>query len=130
MAGDIAMNPISQKSFEDLVRQALETLPGEFYGRLQNVDVVVEDEPTAEQLRTGRVEEGDTLLGLYEGVPLTARENYGFVLPDKITIFKRPIEEMCESPDEVVDEVRVTVMHEIAHHFGMDDHELYDLGMG
>jgi predicted Zn-dependent protease with MMP-like domain len=130
MAGDIAMNPISQKSFEDLVRQALETLPGEFYERLQNVDVVVEDEPTAEQLRTGRVEEGDTLLGLYEGVPLTARENYGFVLPDKITIFKRPIEEMCESPDEVVDEVRVTVMHEIAHHFGMDDHELYDLGMG
>lgn len=130
MAGDIAMDPISQKSFEDLVRQALDTLPGEFYERLQNVDVVVEDAPTAEQLRTGRVEEGDTLLGLYEGVPLTARENYGFVLPDKITIFKRPIEEMCESPDEVVDEVRVTVMHEIAHHFGMDDHELYDLGMG
>lgn len=124
------MDPISQDRFEELVRRALDTLPGEFYERLQNVDVVVEDAPTKEQLRTGGVEEGDTLLGLYEGVPLTARENYGFVLPDKITIFQRPIEEMCESPDEVVEEIRVTVMHEIAHHFGIDDHALYDLGMG
>ena len=123
------MDQISQKDFEDLVRRALDTLPGEFYERLQNVDVVVEDEPTHEQLQTGGVEEGDTLLGLYEGVPLTARENYGFVLPDKITIFQRPIEEMCESPVEVVEEIRVTVMHEIAHHFGIDDHALYDLGM-
>ena len=123
------MDQISQKDFEDLVRRALDTLPGEFYERLQNVDVVVEDEPTQEQLQTGGVEEGDTLLGLYEGVPLTARENYGFVLPDKITIFQRPIEEMCESPVEVVEEIRVTVMHEIAHHFGIDDHALYDLGM-
>jgi predicted Zn-dependent protease with MMP-like domain len=124
------MDPISQDRFEELVRRALDALPGEFYERLQNVDVVVEDAPTREQLQTGGVEEGDTLLGLYEGVPLTARENYGFVLPDKITIFQRPIEEMCESPDEVVEEIRVTVMHEIAHHFGIDDHALYDLGMG
>lgn len=124
------MRPISQRQFEALVRQALDSLPGEFYERLQNVDVVVEEAPTREQLRTSALEEDDTLLGLYEGVPLTARENYGFVLPDKITIFKRPIEEMCESPEEVVEEVRVTVMHEIAHHFGIDDHALYDLGMG
>jgi predicted Zn-dependent protease with MMP-like domain len=124
------MRPLSQRRFEGLVRQALDSLPGEFYERLQNVDVVVEEEPTPEQLRTSGMEADDTLLGLYEGVPLTARENYGFVLPDKITIFKRPIEEMCETPEEVVDEVRVTVMHEIAHHFGIDDHALYDMGMG
>ncbi|MBM3958829.1 MAG: metallopeptidase family protein [SAR202 cluster bacterium] len=120
---------MTRQRFEDLVRRALDTLPGEFYERLQNVDVVVDDEPTAEQLRTGGVEEGHTLLGLYEGVPLTARENYGFVLPDKITIFKRPIEEMCDSADAVVEEVQQTVMHEIAHHFGMDDEELHELGL-
>jgi predicted Zn-dependent protease with MMP-like domain len=124
------MRSLSQRRFESLVRQALDSLPGEFYERLQNVDVVVEEEPTPEQLRTSGMEEDDTLLGLYEGVPLTARENYGFVLPDKITIFKRPIEEMCETPEEVVEEVRVTVMHEIAHHFGMDDHALHDMGLG
>jgi predicted Zn-dependent protease with MMP-like domain len=121
---------MSQRRFEGLVRQALDSLPGEFYERLQNVDVVVEEEPTPEQLRTSGMEADDTLLGLYEGVPLTARENYGFVLPDKISIFKRPIEEMCETPEDVVEEVRVTVMHEIAHHFGIDDHALYDMGMG
>jgi len=124
------MRPMSQRRFEGLVRQALDSLPGEFYERLQNVDVVVEEEPTPEQLRTSGMEADDTLLGLYEGVPLTARENYGFVLPDKISIFKRPIEEMCETPEDVVEEVRVTVMHEIAHHFGIDDHALYDMGMG
>lgn len=120
---------MTRQRFEDLVRKALESLPGEFYERLQNVDVVVDDEPTPEQLRTGGVAETDTLLGLYEGVPLTARENYGFVLPDKITIFKKPIEEMCETAEEVMEEVQQTVMHEIAHHFGMDDQELHELGL-
>ncbi|MBI4306142.1 MAG: metallopeptidase family protein [Chloroflexi bacterium] len=122
------MRPLTRKRFEQLVREALETLPGQFYERLQNVDVVVEEQPTPEQLRSAGLAEDDTLLGFYEGIPLTARENYGFVLPDKITVFKGPIEEMCESPEEVVDEVRTTVMHEIAHHFGIDDEALDKTG--
>lgn len=69
------------------------------------------------------------LLGLYEGVPLTARENYGFVLPDKITIFQEAVEAVCTSPDQIVDEVRDTVVHEVAHHFGIDDEALHALGL-
>ncbi|MBI4220004.1 MAG: metallopeptidase family protein [Chloroflexi bacterium] len=122
------MRPLTRTRFERLVREALENLPGEFYERLQNVDVVVEDQPTPEQLRSAGLNEDDTLLGFYEGIPLTARENYGFVLPDKITIFKGPIEEMCESAEDVIDEARTTVMHEIAHHFGIDDESLDEMG--
>ena len=85
--------------------------------------------PTAEQLRSSGVHETDTLLGLYEGVPITARENYGFVLPDKITIFQRSIEGICETREEVIEEVRETVIHEVAHHFGIDDAALHEMGL-
>lgn len=94
---------------------------------LDNVEIVVEDEPTTEQL--GSHEGGDELFGLYEGTPLTARgSDYSLVLPDKITIFRRPIERACSTPEEMADEVRVTVIHELAHHFGIEEDRIADLG--
>jgi len=124
------MRRMSRRAFEDLVRQAIETLPEQFLARLENVDVVVADRPTADQLRTGGVPDGQTLLGLYEGVPLVDRENYGLVVPDKITIFQSPLEGICNTPEELIDEVRVTVVHEIAHFFGLDDRALREMGLG
>ena len=123
------MEPLRRGQFEELVREALSDLPEEFTARLENVDLVVETAPTPEHIRSSGIGEGYTLLGLYEGVPLTARENYGFVLPDKITIFQRPIEDICDTPEDVIDEVRSTVVHEVAHHFGIDDAALHEMGL-
>jgi predicted Zn-dependent protease with MMP-like domain len=118
------------EKFENLVIRAVESLPEEFRERLDNVDVVVADEPTRHQLTKTERQRGETLLGLYEGVPLTERtQGYGFVVPDMITIFQRPIEEMCRSDSEIIDEVRKVVLHEIAHHFGISDERLRELGM-
>jgi predicted Zn-dependent protease with MMP-like domain len=119
----------SRSEFEELVRQAVESLPDEFFSRLSNVDITVERAPSRAQLLQQGIPEDGLLLGLYEGVPLTSRENYGFNLPDKITIFQESLEESCDSPDEIVQEVRDTVMHEIAHHFGIDDETLHSLGI-
>ena len=124
------MRRMSHREFEDLVRQAIETLPEQFLSRLENVDVVVEDRPTAEQLQAGGLPEGETLLGLYEGVPLVDRENYGLVVPDKITVFQVPLEEMCSTREELIDETQVTVVHEVAHFFGLDDRALREMGLG
>ena len=109
--------------------EALQALPQEFQEQLDNIDVVVEGEPTIEQLAEAGLESGDSLLGLYEGVPLTERgANYGLVLPDKISIFQRPIEEAYRSDREIKAEVQRVVQHEIAHHFGLDDERLNELG--
>ena len=116
--------------FEEVVRRAVEALPEEFVARLDNVAIVVEDRPTRDQLFGGGLDEWETLLGLYEGQPLTSREDYGLVPPDKITIFHRPIEAICENVDQIFDEVQATVVHEIAHHFGIDDHSLEEMGRG
>ncbi|MDT3439589.1 metallopeptidase family protein [Pseudofrankia sp. BMG5.37] len=103
--------------FEELVVEALDSLPPELGRRMRNVAVLVEDDST------------DGLLGLYEGVPLTERGDwYSAVLPDRITIYRKPICAMCANEAEVVREVRVTVIHEIAHHFGIDDDRLHELG--
>jgi predicted Zn-dependent protease with MMP-like domain len=118
----------SQK-FEKLVAQAIESLPDEFRERLENIDVVVADMPTRAQMRSLKGRPGRMLLGLYEGVPLTARtQGYGFVMPDKITIFQRPIEAMCRNEAQIVDEIQRVVRHEIAHHFGISDDRLNELG--
>ena len=117
------------EKFEHLVIKAVESLPEEFRERMDNVDVVVADEPTRRQLTKTERQRGETLLGLYEGVPLTERTHgYGFVVPDIITIFQRPIEEMCRSDTEIIAEVRKVVLHEIAHHFGISDERLRELG--
>jgi predicted Zn-dependent protease with MMP-like domain len=105
--------------FEALVSDALDTIPPELTAAMDNVVVLVEDV---------HADEPD-LLGLYEGVALTERtSDYGGVLPDRITVYRLPILGMCSDEDEVVHEVAVTVVHEVAHHFGIDDDALHDLG--
>ena len=114
-----------RRRFERLVSRALRQLPSEIRDRLDNVAVVVEDEPSIHQLASAGVRAGDTLLGLYQGVPLTHRtSSYGMVLPDKVTIFRKPIESICSSDQEIVRQVRQTVIHEIAHHFGLSESDL------
>jgi len=118
----------SQK-FEWLVGKAIDNLPDEFHERLENVDVVVADKPTSDQLTSVNRKRGETLLGLYEGVPLTKRgRHYGLVIPDKITIFQKPIEAMCRNDARIIAEIQRVVQHEIAHHFGISDARLRQLG--
>jgi len=115
------------EQFEDLVLEAMRGLPEEFASKLENVEIVIEDEPTAEQI--ARLSPGSTLFGLYEGVPQTKRGNfYSGVLPDKITIFRGPISRAYADPPALREQVRKTVIHEIAHHFGISDERLRELG--
>jgi predicted Zn-dependent protease with MMP-like domain len=115
---------MNKDRFEELVAAAVEALPEEFQARLENIDVVVEALPSKRQL--GRLGRGMTLLGLYEGVPLTERySSYGMVVPDKITIFQQTIESQCRGDDtEIKEEIGRVVRHEIAHHFGIGDARL------
>lgn len=123
------MFAMSARQFEELVAEALDELPEPFASHLDNVEVVVADEPTPEDLRLAGVEPGGTLLGLYHGIPQTERgQAYTFVLPDRITIYRGPILRRCADEDEVYDEVATTVVHEIAHHFGISDERLDELG--
>jgi len=116
-------------TFADLVGEALDGLPDQVRKWLDNIEVVVEDWPTRQQLRSVNTRGGTTLLGLYEGVPHTSRSsNYGMVLPDKVTIFRGPILASAWTEDDVRSTVRRTVVHEIAHHFGIDDERLDELG--
>ena len=115
--------------FERLVRQAIDDLPSTFLERMDNVDVVVEDLATRDQIVGSGLDEGESLLGLYEGIPLTGRYGYDMVLPDKITLFQTAIENICRTDDEIVAEVRATVIHEVAHHFGIDDDALHEMGV-
>jgi predicted Zn-dependent protease with MMP-like domain len=106
--------------FEELVAEALDSIPDELADRMENVAVQVHDDAAIRGL-----------LGLYEGIPLTDRENYGgMVMPDRITIYRRPICAICTTEDEVREQVRVTVIHEVGHHFGIDDARLHELGWG
>jgi predicted Zn-dependent protease with MMP-like domain len=119
---------MDRESFERLVAQAVDDLPEEFLERLENVDVIVEDQPTPGQIRHLGLERGETLLGLYEGVPQTERgSHYGLVPPDKITIFQRSIEAKCRYGGNISAEVQRVVKHEIAHHFGISDARLHQL---
>lgn len=118
--------------FEELVADAIDTLPDEILEMLDNVEIVVADAPTASQLHVaGELGAGELLLGLYEGIPLTERTSgYGMVLPDKITLFQGALESVCHDEEMLRSEVRVTVVHELAHHFGISDRRLRELGWG
>jgi predicted Zn-dependent protease with MMP-like domain len=106
-------------------------LPPELLARVHNVDIVIERRPTARERRSAGIGPGHTLLGLYHGVPLTHRgEYYNLVAPDKISIYQEPIEDICATDDEVREQVRKTVLHELGHYFGIDDDRLHELGMG
>ncbi len=112
---------MSRESFEALVDHALDGIPEEIAGLVENLVVLVEDRPPAG--------EPDDLLGLYDGVALTERQsNHAFELPDRIFVFRLPLLDMCSTEDELVEEVEITVVHEIAHHFGIDDAQLHQLG--
>ena len=117
------MSRLEQARFARLVRRALMDLPAEFGERMRNVEIVVDDEP-----EPGRVPDGQELLGLYEGVPLTERGYGEPYLPDRISIFRGPIQRVSTSPRRQAKVVRDTVMHEIAHHFGISDARLAELG--
>jgi predicted Zn-dependent protease with MMP-like domain len=122
---------MDRERFEWLVARAVDSLPEEFRTRLENIDVVVEDWPTPSQLAEVRLKEGHTLLGLYQGVPLTRRGgHYGLVPPDKITIFQKPIEAKCRDDARITAEIQKVVRHEIAHHFGIGDGRLRQLERG
>jgi predicted Zn-dependent protease with MMP-like domain len=120
---------MERSEFEALVVEAVNGLPSEFRERLDNVDVVVETRPTPAQLARVGLPSGSLLFGLYEGIPLTRRTSrYGLVLPDKITIFQEPIEARYRTPDAIRRQVQRTVLHEFAHHFGIGDRRLRQLG--
>lgn len=118
--------PLSSREFENLVDEALGELPEELAARVSNLHIVIEDLPRPEDVEDGDV---TALLGLYEGVPLTERaaDYYGF-LPDRITLYKSNIEDEAGSPEEAREVIRRTVLHEMAHHFGIDDDRLEELG--
>ncbi|RPK38410.1 Possibl zinc metallo-peptidase [Streptomyces sp. ADI93-02] len=114
---------MTREEFEELVSLALDRVPPELMRLMDNVAVFVEEEPEDPEDRE--------LLGLYEGTPLTERgEWYAGVLPDRITIYRGPTLRMCETREDVVAETEITVVHEIAHHFGIDDERLHELGYG
>ncbi len=123
------MMRVGQRAFERLVADALDGLPDAILRMLDNVAVVVADEPTPHQRSHVRLADNEVLLGLYEGIPLTERTSgYGAILPDKVTIFQRAIEAQCDSEAELVAEVRHTVVHELAHHLGISDDRLIAIG--
>jgi predicted Zn-dependent protease with MMP-like domain len=120
---------LRSSDFDALVVEAIEGLPDEIQAVLENIEVLTDDWPTRAQLASVGLPPDGGLLGLYEGVPQTARtSDYGMVLPDRITIFRGPIQAWCRTEPEIREEVRHTVVHEIAHHFGIDDDRLIDLG--
>ena len=115
------MVEMTRAEFEDAVRDGLDLVPPDLAAQMDNVVVLVED----------RHPDQPDLLGLYEGIALTERTaDYGGVLPDRITIYQDAIEDVCATVDEVVEEVAITVVHEVAHHFGIDEATLHNLGWG
>ena len=119
-----------RRRFEALVREALTTLPPDLRRLMDNVEIVVEDWPTDEDLAAAGLGPDETLFGLYLGVPLTERDSgYAGALPDKIAIYRFPLEdEFGDDPAVLEEEIRITVIHEIAHHFGIDEERLGELG--
>ena len=119
----VRVEPLSVEEFEDAVGGALDAVPAELMALLDNVVFFVEDEPPADD---------PDLLGIYDGVPLTERGDAWAMgaLPDRITIFRGPLTRMCDDREDLLDEIAITVVHEIAHHFGIDDARLHELGWG
>jgi predicted Zn-dependent protease with MMP-like domain len=115
--------------FERLVERALDAIPQPFRAALDEVAIVIEEDVTPEQLGVSGLEPDDALYGLYEGVPRTAWGADMAPFPNKISLFRRPLEEDFPDPDELADEIRVTVVHELAHHLGIDDDRLDELGL-
>ncbi len=119
---------MKRDAFERLVEQALQEIPKRFRDAMQNVAVVVEDEPAPEILDELEVEPGDTLFGLYQGTPLTERGwGHGNNLPDRISIYRGPIEDACDGDDEIRDCIAETVIHEFGHYFGLSEEQIEEI---
>jgi predicted Zn-dependent protease with MMP-like domain len=117
------------RRFEDLVDEALATIPMPFAAALDEVAIVIDDEPSADQLTQNEIERGETLYGLYEGIPRTEWGADWLAEPNRIVLFRLPLEADFPDPDDLADEVWVTVVHELAHHLGIDDDRLHALGV-
>ncbi|MCP4201569.1 MAG: metallopeptidase family protein [bacterium] len=118
---------MSVRDFEQAVRQALERIPSDLQEAIENVAVTVENEPSVDDLLSvGLDPDTDTLLGLYQGVPLLERgpSTYGLDLPDRIVVYRRPLLELCADREELLTEIRDTVVHELGHYFGLPEEEL------
>jgi predicted Zn-dependent protease with MMP-like domain len=119
---------IPREQFRKLVDEALDSIPVEFRDAMQNIAIVIEPEPTLAQLDDVGIEPPDTLLGLYEGTPLTERQwAHGNVLPDKITLFQHPIEDESDDEDDMVVAIGETLIHEIGHYFGLSEEEIEEI---
>lgn len=119
---------ISDQQFDALISQVMDELPQDYIKRLDNVLITYEDEPSAEQRKKLKLRCNQTLFGLYEGIPLTARGNgYNFVLPDRITIFKKPLLSATNSMAEFREQTKRTLWHEIAHYYGLDHDRIHEL---
>lgn len=118
---------MTREKFEKLVIEALNSIPENLLKKLENVDIVVQEEPTPYQLKKLKAKKEIIIFGLYEGIPKTKRIGYGEVLPDKITIFKKPIERIACSEEEIKEIVKKTLWHEIGHHFGLDERKIREV---
>jgi predicted Zn-dependent protease with MMP-like domain len=119
---------VDRKAFEQLVAEALRSIPRRFRKAMQNIAIVVEDEPPQELLEDMEIEPPDTLLGLYQGTPLTERTSaYGNVLPDRVLIFQGPHERAAEDEDDLVVAIGETLIHEIGHYFGLSEEEIEEI---
>lgn len=113
------------EEFEKIVEEAIKSIPSKFLGKMDNVEIIIEENPSPKELKELKMNKNDWLFGLYQGIPKTERlGDYSQVLPDKITIFKNPIEKAARSKEEVKEIVKDTVWHEIAHHFGLDERKV------
>lgn len=117
------------RRFEELVDEALATIPMPFAAALEEVAIVIDDEPTPDQLTQSEIDNGDTLYGLYEGTPRTEWGADWLPEPNRIVLFRLPLEADFADPDDLADEVWVTVVHELAHHLGIDEERLHALGI-
>ena len=121
------MIEVTDDQFQDLINQALEELPGEHVKNIDNVAILYEDMPTEQQIADAGLHQNQTLLGLYEGVPLTKRQGMTRTLPDKITLFKQPLQWHANTLEELKEEIKHTVWHEVAHYYGLDHDKIRDL---
>lgn len=122
---------MQRTEFENVIAEALDQLPNQFQRALHNIDIKVRWKPTREELEQAEVYPGGDLFGLYVGVPLTRRgEGYNLVLPDVIYIYQAAHERHCRTQEEMVEQARKTLLHEIGHYFGIDEDRLHELGMG
>ena len=121
------MLQVSDEQFQELINQAMEKLPGEHVKNIKNVAILYEEDPTPEQREELKLHCNQTLLGLYEGTPLSRRQGMTRLLPDKITLFKGPLQGQANTPDELKEAIKHTLWHEIAHYYGLDHDKIHEL---